>query len=48
MKKDCATKDEKVAIAKKLHEKESRLKYLLKAIGIAKSTYYKMNYSSSK
>ncbi|WP_211493310.1 MULTISPECIES: IS3 family transposase, partial [unclassified Fusobacterium] len=36
----CTTQGEKAAIVKELKEKGYKLKYLLKTIGIAKSTYY--------
>ncbi|QIH23707.1 transposase [Lactobacillus iners] len=36
----CGTKGEKAAIIKELREKGYQLKYLLKAIGVSKSTYY--------
>ena len=36
----CATQGEKAAIIKELREKGYQLKYLLQAIGMAKSTYY--------
>lgn len=36
----CTTQGEKAAIVKELKEKGYRLKYLLRAMGIAKSTYY--------
>ena len=36
----CTTQGEKAAILKELKEKGYKLKYLLKTIGIAKSTYY--------
>ena len=37
---DCATQGEKAAIIKELREKGYKLKHLLKAIHMAKSTYY--------
>ena len=36
----CATQGEKAAIIKELREKGYQLKYLLKAMHMAKSTYY--------
>ena len=36
----CATQGEKAAIIKKLREKGYQLKYLLKAMHMARSTYY--------
>lgn len=36
----CITQGEKAAIIKELREKGYPLKYLLKAMGIARSTYY--------
>ena len=36
----CATQGEKAAIIKELQEKELKLKYLLRAIGMSRSTYY--------
>ncbi|MDD6194048.1 MAG: IS3 family transposase, partial [Lachnospiraceae bacterium] len=36
----CATQGEKAAIIKELREKGYQLKYLLKAMGMSKSTYY--------
>jgi transposase InsO family protein len=36
----CATQGEKAAIVKELREKGYQLKYLLKAMGMARSTYY--------
>ena len=36
----CTTQGETAAIVKELKEKGYKLKYLLKTIGIAKSTYY--------
>ncbi|WP_145998999.1 IS3 family transposase, partial [Lactobacillus iners] len=36
----CGTQGEKAAIIKELREKGYQLKYLLKAIGVSKSTYY--------
>ena len=36
----CGTQGEKAAIIKELREKGYQLKYLLKAIGMSKSTYY--------
>ena len=39
-KRGCATQDEKAAIVKSLREKGHQLKYLLEALGMAKSTHY--------
>ena len=39
-KADCATQGEKAAIFKELKEKGYQLKHFLKAMGMAKSTYY--------
>ena len=36
----CATRGEKAAIIKELVDKKYTLKYLLKAVGMARSTYY--------
>ena len=36
----CATRGEKAAIIKELVDKKYKLKYLLKAVGMARSTYY--------
>ncbi|MEI3191330.1 MAG: hypothetical protein V8S36_03590 [Lachnospiraceae bacterium] len=36
----CATRGEKAAIIKELVDKKYNLKYLLKAVGMARSTYY--------
>ena len=36
----CATQGEKAAIIKELVDKKYKLKYLLKAVGMARSTYY--------
>ncbi|WP_241152417.1 IS3 family transposase [Vaginisenegalia massiliensis] len=36
----CATQGEKAAIIKELHQEEYQLKYLLRAMKLAKSTYY--------
>ena len=36
----CTTQGEKAAIIKELVDKKYKLKYLLKAVGMARSTYY--------